>query len=191
MRTFYIKGTTPKWKLLTGEGHPFPIIAWLIRLLTWFDISHVLYDLKDEDEVFHVYLTERRSEPRLPYFNSGLYIKHIFEIQVPEDKYLKMLELMKNDQVPQKGYYIQLIGIALATPFRLLGLKIENPLRFIYGNSQTCSEHIARTFGEVFGIDWFKEIPYSIQTERDTIEILEKRQVNLKGATNIKVRRIR
>lgn len=188
MKTFYIKGTAPKWKLIDGAGHPFPILSWIIRFFTWFDISHVLYDFHDLDEVFHVYLTEVRCEPRLKFLNGKVDINYIFEIKVEEDLYNKMLKKLKDSKGEQKGYYLQLLGIAMVAPFRLFGIKLSNPLKRFYGNSVTCSEHIARTFKEVFEVDWFDHIPLSTQTERDTIEILDFHRGNHRF---IKVRRLR
>lgn len=188
MKVFYIKGSTPKWDITGRDGMVFPIIAWLIRLATWSKISHVFYDFASKGKLWEVQLIKRVIEDRLSITSKGIAIKYIFEIRVPDDKLEELWKFLEPQVGDQLGYLVELVGIALVLPFRIFGLYLNNPLRKIYGNSQTCSENIARSFKEVLRLDWFDSIPFSTLTERDVIEILDKHRGKY---STINVRRLR
>jgi hypothetical protein len=81
---------------------------------------------------------------------------------------------------------LALFGILLTMPFRLLNIYAENPLSKIF-NTVTCSEAIARYFYNAFNIDLRpKNVSFDNVTERDIVEMLERKQATRLDGTTIK-----
>lgn len=130
---FKVSFTKPK-------DHPFPIISWLIRLVTWCDCSHVLY--KFQNQAFHVYFNWIGFVP-LKEIEERHEVVHEYELEV--DQHTMSLIMGRAIQFNDKkttGYYLQLIGVALCMPMRLFNKNIwyENPLAWF--DSRLCSQYI-------------------------------------------------
>jgi hypothetical protein len=132
--TTYMRASIPK-------DHPFPIISWLIRLITWSDSSHVFMCLPLMNKVFHVYFNNIRYEG--PEYLSTVITRHQFQLDIERSHYNKMVEYFDMQKGKRWGYYLQLLGIAITLPLRIIKLNVHNPFRKLY-SSMVCSELIVR-----------------------------------------------
>lgn len=165
MKSLYIVGTKPK-------DHPFPILSYIIRLLTWSKISHVLVDFPLSGEVFHVYLDEIRFEDRIDYLKTVVE-EYRIKVSLPDAVYDEFYEKCNPYVGPNKGYLWHLVGLAIALPFRALNIFIRNPFAIHY-ESKICSQMIAEIFVDVVGLFCFCDYGPYLENfdEMDCINVL-------------------
>lgn len=163
--TTYVSASIPK-------SHPFPLVSWLIRIITLSDTSHVFYSLPIMNKVFHVYFNNIRYEG--PEYLETVTVKYKFQIDTPKEYYLKMVEYFDSIQGKRWGYYLQLVGIALTLPFRLLRFNLHNPFRLFY-TSMTCSEMMVRSLIYAGLINVNENIVWKLEnwTEKDMVRFLD------------------
>lgn len=166
MRTFYIRGSRPK-------DHPFPLVSWLIRFFTWSKFSHIFVCFPTSNKVFHAYFNEIKFDE--PEYLNTVDTRVVFKIDVPYEKYVQLHKYCESLVGNRRGYYLQLFGVLLTMPFRLIGLKLPNPFGMFY-TSMTCAEIIARGLEGVFGQDrsfYFNHYArFENLTEKDVVKVL-------------------
>lgn len=148
-------------------------ISWLIRLVTWCKASHVFYCLPLMNKVFHVYFNDIRFEG--PEYLSTVNTVNQFQVDMPRENYMLLTAYLESQKSMRKGYYLQLVGIALTLPLRWFGIALGNPFgKFI--SSMTCAELIGYSFLEAGLItkdhECFPKWKMNTWTEKDLIQLL-------------------
>lgn len=132
MKTLKVHGTKP-------DGHPFPLVSWLIRLIEWSDISHVIVELED-GRMYHSHFNEVRFE-KLEDFKKGAALVHTYEFQIPEELYKAMVDWCEQYKGTKKGYFTKLFGALVPQVIRgVTGIYIKNFFAKGMDNNATCSE---------------------------------------------------
>ena len=164
MRTIRIKGTRPR-------THPFPIISWLIRLITWSRISHVVIDF-NSNIIFHANFNKLEFLDSNNFFES-VYTIYDFVIPLSDKQYYAILSKCQKLSGIQKGYFAHLIGVALSLPFRLLNIHFRNYIAEHY-NSYTCSMLVTELLKEHTNVNILKDSNIYIEniTEKDVVSYL-------------------
>lgn len=163
--TTYVRASIPK-------NHPFPIISWLIRLITWSDSSHAFIVLPLMNRLFHAYFNELKFEG--PEYLDTVIVRHQFQMDIEKSHYHKMVEYFRHQEGKRRGYYVQLLGVAISLFFRLFRLNIHNPFRRLY-TSMTCVEVILRgmVYAKLIKID--EKVCNKIEnwTEKDLVRFFD------------------
>ena len=164
--TFYIRASVPK-------GHPFPIISWLIRLITFFDSSHVFGTFPLSNRIFHAHFNTILFEG--PEYLNKVTTKHQFKIDVPKDRYMEMMKYFESIKGEKSGYFLQLFGVAFSLLFRLVGIKSFPNLLAWIGNSLTCSEVLLKGLEKSKILVLPKKFDYPREnfTEKDMVKFLD------------------
>lgn len=164
MKKIKVHGTRPK-------GHPFPVISYGIRLLEWSDISHVATELED-GRIYHAHFNEVRFECAEDW-KKTVEILYTYEVAIPEEMYLGMLDWCEGFAGEKSGYFCKLFGCLIPQFLRIFGIYVHNTFVKDMNKAALCSELVRFMARRFWSFD-VPDRPYpECFTTQDVLRMME------------------
>lgn len=151
-------------------GHCFPVISWLIRLLSWSPHSHVVIYFPEERKIRHAHFNEFKEEEPDAFFEKNRLVD-MKTVYLSEDQYAKLDSYSASKIGKQEGYFCTLFGSLIPQVLKsAFGLKLGNP----FCKGMTCSEYVReslRQANEVLVFVLTSTIPKGTFNTKEAMEL--------------------
>lgn len=158
------------------NGHPFPVVSHLIRFFEGSRTSHVGLLLPDTSLVADAHFNDIRISNEAKYLEENKVLASQ-SIEVTDDEYRAVFDLMTKKRGKQKGYWNTLLGSLIPLLVRVFSFKtiqLGNTCPFRKG--YTCSEYVRFLLTEslILKNRWLEcSIPEHTATTGDMLELMK------------------